>query len=47
LITGADRWRKPQRGVNLADEPTVEVTLDDPRTTPPERLRTEMRVRLA
>jgi len=37
----------PRRGVELADEPTVEVTLDDPRTTPPERLRTEIRVRLA
>jgi AraC family transcriptional regulator len=36
----------PRRGVELADEPTVEVTLDDPRTTPPEILRTEIRVRL-
>ena len=37
----------PRRGIELADEPTVEVTLDDPRTTPPERLRTEIQVRLA
>jgi AraC family transcriptional regulator len=37
----------PRRGVELADEPTVEVTLDDPRTTPPDQLRTEIRVRLA
>lgn len=37
----------PRRGVELADEPTVEVTLDDPRSTPPQLLRTEIRVRLA
>ncbi len=36
----------PRRGIELADEPTVEVTLDDPRTTPPDRLRTDIRVRL-
>ena len=36
-----------RRGVDLADEPTVEVTLDDPRTTPPAALRTESQVRLA
>jgi AraC family transcriptional regulator len=36
----------PRRGVELADEPTVEVSLDDPRTTPPHLLRTEIRVRL-
>jgi AraC family transcriptional regulator len=37
----------PRRGIELADEPTVEVTLDDPRTTPPHLLRTDIRVRLA
>jgi AraC family transcriptional regulator len=37
----------PRRGIELADEPTVEVTLDDPRTTPPPLLRTDIRVRLA
>lgn len=37
----------PRRGIELADEPTVEVTLDDPRTTPPTLLRTDIRVRLA
>ncbi len=36
----------PRRGVELADEPTVEVSIDDPRTTPPHLLRTEIRVRL-
>jgi hypothetical protein len=33
--------------VELADEPTVEVSLNDPRTTPPAELRTEIQVRLA
>jgi AraC family transcriptional regulator len=37
----------PRRGVELADEPTVEVPLNDPRTTPPAELRTEIQVRLA
>jgi AraC family transcriptional regulator len=37
----------PRRGVELADEPTVEVSLNDPRTTPPHLLRTDIRVRLA
>jgi AraC family transcriptional regulator len=36
-----------RRGVELVDEPTVEVTLDDPRTTPPAALRTEIQIRLA
>jgi AraC family transcriptional regulator len=37
----------PRRGVELADEPTVEVTVDDPRTTPSEQLRTDVQLRLA
>jgi hypothetical protein len=37
----------PRRGIELADGPTVEVTLDDPRTTPPPMLHTDIRVRLA
>jgi len=37
----------PRRGVELADEPTVEVTVDDPRTTPSEQLRTDIQLRLA
>jgi AraC family transcriptional regulator len=37
----------PRRGLDLADEPTLEISTDDPRVVPPAELRTEIRVRLA
>jgi AraC family transcriptional regulator len=37
----------PRAGVELADDPVVEVSLTDPRITPPHELRTEICVRLA
>ncbi len=36
----------PHRGLELFDEPVVEVYVDDPETTPPENLRTEIQVRV-
>lgn len=40
------RWL-PTSGYDLVAEPVVEHYLDDPSVTPPERLRTEVRVRIA
>lgn len=40
------RWL-PESGYDLVAEPVVEHYLDDPRVTPMERLRTEVRVRIA
>lgn len=40
------RWL-PTSGYDLVAEPVVEHYLDDPLVTPPERLRTEVRVRIA
>lgn len=36
----------PHRGLELFDEPVVEVYVDDPETTPPENRRTEIQVRV-
>jgi AraC family transcriptional regulator len=39
------RWL-PRRGLELADEPVVEAYLDDPHTTAPTAMRTEVSVRI-
>ncbi len=39
------RWL-PHRGLELSDEPIVEIYVDDPQTTPPAQRRTEICVRI-